>query len=204
MDTQEEIKKELGKKAKDLYKKIIRVKSFDFKNGVKLCYINGEKYTNLTWSNICYDAKIMADKLGINESSLIHTAGRYMMTLAKVSNVLDKWHIYLESVKEVRNETKNIPWWYSDEYINSLKSSLLYESDEIPRHTFSKKEMEESENSYEERVIFLNEKRCIQKNERDDVKCAKNTMDELQSLVMRIESLGWEVTLRLKKQETKM
>jgi hypothetical protein len=197
-------KTEKQKEVTRLYNEVVRVSMTDFtvkrnanvNNNVKvyLCTINGERYIPLcTTTDFSYFFRRLLEKEEIPASDFIHVFHKTrVITLIKASTVVKFRDDFIGQLKDAY-------------YIDLSEKIYLLLTDEklsVCENTISEEAIKKSEEAYAKRNKLIREiskKRHAEKAQAEKEKNETTSEEEtLKQLVMKIEAMGWEVSLRLK------
>lgn len=182
-----------------LYNEVVKVSMTDFTiarkenivndRKVSLCAINGERYIPLcTTTDISYFFRRLLEKEEIPASDFIHVFHKTrVITLIKASTVVKFRDDFIGQLKDAY-------------YIDLSEKIYLLLTDEklsVCENTISEEAIKKSEEAYAKRnklIQEISQERRAQKG-KGETTSEKETLEEL---VMKIEAMGWEVSLRLK------
>ncbi len=182
-----------------LYNEVVKVSMTDFTiarkenivndRKVSLCAINGERYIPLcTTTDISYFFRRLLEKEEIPTSDFIHVFHKTrVITLIKASTVVKFRDDFIGQLKDAY-------------YIDLSEKIYLLLTDEklsVCENTISEEAIKKSEEAYAKRnklIQEISQERRAQKG-KGETTSEKETLEEL---VMKIEAMGWEVSLRLK------
>lgn len=182
-----------------LYNEVVKVSMTDFTiarkenivndRKVSLCAINGERYIPLcTTTDISYFFRRLLEKEEIPASDFIHVFHKTrVITLIKASTVVKFRYDFIGQLKDAY-------------YIDLSEKIYLLLTDEklsVCENTISEEAIKKSEEAYAKRnklIQEISQERRAQKG-KGETTSEKETLEEL---VMKIEAMGWEVSLRLK------
>lgn len=182
-----------------LYNEVVKVSMTDFTiarkenivndRKVSLCAINGERYIPLcTTTDISYFFRRLLEKEEIPASDFIHVFHKTrVITLIKASTVVKFRDDFIGQLKDAY-------------YIDLSEKIYLLLTDEklsVCENTISEEAIKKSEEAYAKRNKLIQE---ISQERRAQKGKGETTSEEetLKQLVMKIEAMGWEVSLRLK------
>jgi hypothetical protein len=199
-------KNEKEKEVTRLYNEVVKVSMTDFivkcvanvNNNVKvsLCTINGERYIPLcTTPDISYFFRRLLEKEEIPATDFIRVFHKTrVITLIKTSTVVKFHDDYIGQL--------NVGYYI--DIAEKIYQLLNDEKLSVIENTISKEAIKKSEEAYAKRNMLIRE---ISKKRREEKAQAENdkhndepnaNQETLEQLVMKIEAMGWEVTLRMK------
>ena len=183
----------------------------------ELCIVNGVKYVRkksfgLDGGNFISN---MENNGTIKSNDILHfynlSQDRYQK--GKL-HVLVKTDVLLELKDEMMEYLKK-SGCYGYEYANCVYKAINNTSVIIGEYTIDEEKLKESEASYVRRIELIKEnkednleKKWREETERYEAECKERELERLsqgemlQELVAKIEAMGWEVTLRMKTQES--
>ena len=185
----------------------------------ELCIVNGVKYVrkkSFEWDGGNFISN-MENNGTIKSNDILHfynlSQDRYqkgkLHVLVKTDVMLKLKDEMMEYLKKCRNSSLSV------EYTNGVYKAINNTSIIIDEYTIDEEKLKESEASYVRRIELIKEnkednreKKWREETERYENECKERELERLsqgemlQELVAKIEAMGWEVTLRLKTQES--
>lgn len=197
-------KTEKQKEVTRLYNEVVKVSMTDFtvkrnanvNNNVKvyLCMINGERHIPLcTTTDFSYFFRRLLEKEEIPASDFIHVFHKTrVITLIKASSVVNFHDGFIGQIKNA----------YDVDMYEKIYQMLNDEKLSVIENTISEEAIKKSEEAYAQRNMLIREISKKRRAEKAHAEKEKNETtseeDTLKQLVMKIEAMGWEVSLRLK------
>ena len=189
----------------------------DTVHNCELCIVNGVKYVrkrNFELDGVNFISN-MENNGTIKSNDILHfynlSQDRYQK--GKL-HVLVKTDVLLELKDEMMEYLKK-SGCYGYEYANCVYKAINNTSVIIGEYTIDEEKLKESEASYVRRIELIKEnkednleKKWREETERYEAECKERELERLsqgemlQELVAKIEAMGWEVTLRMKTQES--
>ena len=183
----------------------------------ELCIVNGVKYVrkkSFEWDGVKFISN-MENNGTIKSNDILHfynlSQDRYQK--GKL-HVLVKTDVLLKLKDEMMEYLKK-SGCYGYEYATCVYKAINNTSVIIDEYTIDEEKLKESEAAYVRRIELIKEnkednleKKWREETERYEAECKERELERLsqgemlQELVAKIEAMGWEVTLRLKTQES--
>ena len=185
----------------------------------ELCIVNGVKYVrkrNFELDGVNFISN-MENNGTIKSNDILHfynlSQDRYqkgkLHILVKADVLLKLKDEMMEYLKKSHCSSLSI------EYANCVYKAINNTSVIIGEYTIDEEKLKESEASYVRRIELIKEnkednleKKWREETERYEAECKERELERLsqgemlQELVAKIEAMGWEVTLRMKTQES--
>ena len=191
----------------------------DTVHNCELCIVNGVKYVrkrNFELDGVNFISN-MENNGTIKSNDILHfynlSQDRYqkgkLHILVKADVLLKLKDEMMEYLKKSHCSSLSI------EYANCVYKAINNTSVIIGEYTIDEEKLKESEASYVRRIELIKEnkednleKKWREETERYEAECKERELERLsqgemlQELVAKIEAMGWEVTLRMKTQES--
>ena len=189
----------------------------DTVHNCELCIVNGVKYVrkrNFELDGVNFISN-MENNGTIKSNDILH-----FYNLSQDRYQKGKLHILVKAdvllkLKDEMMEYLKKSGCYGYEYANCVYKAINNTSVIIDEYTIDEEKLKESEAAYVRRIELIKEnkednleKKWREETERYEAECKERELERLsqgemlQELVAKIEAMGWEVTLRMKTQES--
>ena len=175
----------------------IGLPSGSFRDNICVCVLNGHFYIKATSVVIWQGGAFFRTKKAAGEID----ACEAIPVRVEKRNVLS-WIVSENTVRRLADTIDALNGQYMgpvNDFLDRLLECARQRTEEIGHYTFSKEEMESFHSLYNQRLRLLAEDKKEKKNRpTPDLPVCEDDTQTLHELVGRIESMGWEVTLRRK------